>query len=146
MKTILALLLVAFTSAQAQTVSVLGMDIGPASDSVGVHTVSTHFRDGPNNYNFGAFARYKGIELGDYYNSARKNTFYVGYMIENKTLPLNPALLVGGVTGYKHGVMPFATVSVSKAINQDWALRLEYTKNPAKTTPGIAHLRLEHKY
>ncbi len=116
-----------------------------AEDVVGLHGPSTHFRDGPNNANFGAFVRSDNIEIGTYYNSRRKMTVYSGYMLESNW-PLQPAVMVGLASGYGKLLVPYATVSVSYPVAQNWKLRMEYTHDFAAQTYGVLHLRAEYKF
>lgn len=116
-----------------------------AEDVVGLHGPSTHFRSGPNNDTYGVYLRREQIEVGTFYNSRRNATVYAGYLLESD-LPLRPALLLGGATGYGRPVTPFATASISYPMTPDWRVRVEYAKDFSAHYPGALHLRVERKF
>lgn len=88
------------------------------------HGLSRHVsRQDFNERPYGAALRLEnkdfGFQVGDYYNSIRKNTFYAGldwspihYNVSG-CVNIDAGLYVGGATGYKYTVTPMAGVQAA---------------------------------
>ena len=104
--------MLAFSSANATEVSIVG------------HGLSKHLDNHNfNEQNYGAALRLENkdfaTQIGGYYNSLRKDTFYAGidwsplhYNVSG-CLNVDAGLYVGGATGYKYAVTPMAGVQAA---------------------------------
>lgn len=113
MKKIIVIITTLFlTPAYADEISIIG------------HGFSKHLENyNHNESNYGIGLRYEkgeyALQVGDYYNSIRKNSFYVGMdwspIHTNITGCLNfeSGLYAGGVTGYSYKVTPMAGVQAA---------------------------------
>lgn len=104
---IITTLFLSLVPVKAQEISIIG------------HGFSKHLENHNfNERNYGIGLRYEkgeyALQVGDYYNSLRKNSFYVGMdwspIHTNVTGCLNfeTGLYAGGVTGYGYNVIPVA--------------------------------------
>jgi hypothetical protein len=109
---IITTLFLSLATAKAQEVSIIG------------HGFSKHLQNyNHNERNYGIGLRYEkgeyALQVGDYYNSLRKNSFYVGMdwspIHTNITGCLNfeSGLYAGGATGYSYKITPIAGVQAA---------------------------------
>lgn len=81
---------------------------------------------------------------GTYYNSERKESFYVG-----RILPVfdNLDVVVGAITGYKaYAVMPMVVPSVHFRVVGNWSARIHYLPKVASDGAHVVHLSIERKF
>lgn len=118
-----------------------------AAAAIGIHLASTHLNPelgptrGYNDINPGIYARFEsGAQIGAYYNSHRRPTFYAGHswtLVKGKTWDVGA--LAAAATGYPSGaVVPIAAMSVRYR-----ALRLSATPRIGNKASAVVHLSLE---
>jgi len=121
-----------------------------APDVVGLHLVSKH-----SNYDFawndtnpGVYARWDGgLTVGTYYNSNRKQSFYVGWTGEKQLTPrIAAGITLGGVTGYTTPLLPLVVPSVSVRVWDKVSLRTSFLYSPLKNGAHALHLSAEWKF
>lgn len=85
--------------------------------TVGLHLVSLHTEPDYNNINPGIYIRNEcNIQVGYYFNSVKKDSFYVSYIKEHDTRPLYGG--IGLVTGYRKYPVPFifAGIKITESV------------------------------
>lgn len=122
---------------------------------VGLHLGSYHDRGNLNDFNPGVYIRKNNFVAGGYYNSVKKNSFYLGYMLETETpnLPVvdSVGILVGGITGYKKdieiaGFTPVAIPSARFDLTEDFSMRLAFVPKTSMTKANVVHFSVEKSF
>jgi len=117
------------------------------AQTVGLHLVSVHSRDGFNNTNPGLYVRtYSGWTTGVFRNSYSRVSVYGAYTWETDG-QVSVALTAGAVTGYRaRAIMPLVVPSVAYHFG-DSAIRLAIIpKPPTKGGAAAAHLMVERHF
>lgn len=120
-----------------------------AAMTVGIHVSSTHLdpeigpASGHNDSNPGLFLRNEaGYQVGTYYNSLRKQTFYAG---RAWTLAGGGAadvvVFLGAGTGYTYALVPMAAISARVG-----PARISFTPRVGNVSSGVVHLSLETRF
>lgn len=120
-----------------------------AETRLGLHIISHHFSGDFNNLNHGAYIYHDGFTAGTYYNSERKQSYYVGYTFEGALVgPLSYGLTIGAVSGYARGsVLPLVVPSVSVPIaNTGIGVRLSAIPPVGKGSAALVHLTAEYTF
>lgn len=112
-------------------------------ETVGIHAVSWHEKDGMNNVNPGIYGRWdNGFTAGTYYNSERRQTFYAGWTFADSSDTF--AVTVGAATGYmRASVVPILVPSVRLPMTDRFSLRVSVA--PVKDAAAI-HLSFEGRF
>jgi hypothetical protein len=138
------------------------------ADTIGLHLATWHSNNADshlNNINPGVYYKSgSGWTAGYYYNSVRRNSFYVGKSYETQGLDgLSAGVIVAVVTGYAdyrdslgihqtNALRPLIVPSAAYAINQNSRVRLTFLpvlekRNESIRASGIAfHLSYEKKF
>jgi hypothetical protein len=101
---------------------------------------------GYNNSNPGAYVKTtKGYTAGTYYNSERRQTFYLGRTFETQLVPwLSAGVTVGAITGYRpHPLLPMAIPSVRVPLPGAVSARVAYVPPIEKKGVSTVHFALE---
>ena len=109
---------------------------------------SKHFKGTWNDFNPGVYAKLnKGITFGTYYNSERKQSFYVGKTFsKNLTNNLEIAATVGVISGYNKTVLPLVLPTVGYKFHQDFAVRVGFVPKVNKQGSAGLHLMFEKQF
>jgi hypothetical protein len=114
--------------------------------AVGLHLASHHSLPGYNNSNPGVYVKTtEGYTAGTYYNSERRQTFYLGRTFEAQLVPwLSAGVTVGAITGYRPSpVLPMAIPSVRVPLAGDVSARVAYVPPIEKKGVSTVHFALE---
>lgn len=124
--------------------------------TVGVHVGSLHSNNRDNvagrnwnNVNPGLFVRRDNVVVGTYYNSIRKESFYVGY-VYSVTDWLD--VTIGAVSGYAapgysaKPVMPLVVPSVHFDVMHNVAARIHLIPQVSKGGASAVHLSMEYRF
>lgn len=123
-------------------------------ESVGLHLASHHWPDkGENNTNPGGFVKFRigdvsGFVIGDYYNSRRKNTFYVGKDWEIASQgKFSESVQTAIGTGYVRKITPIVAFSLAYSVTEKSSVRLSYIPYVKKMNEvSVLHLSVEYKF
>ena len=112
---------------------------------IGLHVVSLHSSPGLNNTNPGVYVKTQaGYTAGTYFNSERRQSFYLGRTF-NVIGPVD--ITAGIITGYKaHPVMPMLVPSVKMDLTGPYAVRLAYVPKVQKGGAHALHLMIERGF
>lgn len=120
-----------------------------AETSVGLHIGSQHIdaEQKFNNFNPGVYVVHNGWTAGTYYNSIKRQSYYVGHTFEYRMGRASAALTIGGITGYRYGpVAPLLAPSVRIGLSGGYGLRLFYLPKVKYTGAHVVHLAIERKF
>lgn len=123
--------------------------------TVGVHVGSKHWPQAEwNNVNPGVYLRGSinssawapngDYVVGSYYNSERRQSAYVGYIV-----PVAPGVdvIVGGISGYRRAtILPMVVPSVHFPLVDNWSARVSFLPKVEKSGANVMHLSLERKF
>lgn len=120
--------------------------------ALAAHLGSVHTHGGYNNVNPGLSVRTDcGIVAGTYYNSQKRESFYLGYSYELPRTPLFATLAL--TTGYrsprsgkKFAVAPLPMVGVKLPIADHWRVVLGYVPQIRPSNTHVGHLMVEYKF
>lgn len=135
------------TETQGENFSVIAYN-PYAVNTVGLHLGTLHFQGTWNDINPGGYAKLNnGITLGTYYNSERKQSYYVGRTFsKNLTQNLEIAATVGIISGYNQGVLPLVLPTVAYKFHQDFAARVGFVPKVNKRGSAGLHFMLEKQF
>jgi len=123
-------------------------------DTFGVHVGSVHSNKNSNwnNSNPGVYAVWGVHDLstfadgnyvaGTYYNSIRKQSFYVGRLFEWG----NVGLIAGVVTGYSRPALPMVVPTVRLDLTPHWKARITVVPKVDKNGAAAVHFSFEYKF
>ena len=88
-----------------------------------------------------------GVQAGTFYNSERRQSFYVAYMLEHEFGPASLGVLAGAVTGYDRGaVSPLAGVGAGINLSDKLTLRAFYGPGGKERDIHTVHAALEWRF
>lgn len=133
-------------------------EISPAPifevERIGVHLVSHHWPDkGESNVNPGVYVSFRAfgihdLVIGDYRNSLRRNTFYVGKNWEVFTTGrLHGSVITSLGSGYRYPITPILAAAASYDVTEDMSVRLSFIPRVKKyNQTTVLHLSAEYKF
>lgn len=143
MRAVIALLLLATAcSARGQIT---------APDVIGVHIGSHHVNKAPahigswNDRNPGLYAYWNnGLTVGSFYNSERRQSFYIGHTEFGQPIGrVIPSITLGVITGYERSPAPLLTAGASVPVTDSTRMRVSWLPKAGRHGSHALHLSFE---
>lgn len=117
-------------------------------EAVGLHALSWHSKPNLNGATPGLYLRLDcGVQAGTFYNSERRQSFYLAYVLEHDFGPASLGVLAGAATGYDRGaVSPLAGVGAGIDLTDNLGLRLFYGPGGKERDIHTVHAALEWRF